>query len=37
MKQKYLLNAISILISQIPDLHQVLEGPMQEIGVKIPS
>lgn len=37
LKSKYLINAISILIQQIPDLQPELEGPLSEIGVKIPT
>ena len=37
LKAKYLLNAISILTSEIQDLQPVLEEPLQQLGVKIPS
>lgn len=37
LKTKYIMNAISILISEIPELQGVLEQPLQEIGLEIPQ
>jgi len=37
LKAKYLLNAISILTSEIQELQPVIDGPFQEIGIHIPS
>lgn len=37
LKLKYLMNAISVLISEIPDLGGILEQPLQEIGLDIPQ
>ena len=37
LKTKYLMNAIGILVSEMPDLQGVLEQPFQEIGLEIPQ
>lgn len=37
LKSKYLLNAISILMNEIPDLKPIVEGPLQEKGIQLPS
>ena len=37
LKSKYLLNAISILISEIPDLQAIIEEPLAESGIQIPQ
>lgn len=37
LKTKYLMNAISVLLSDLPDLQSVLEQPFQEIGLEIPQ
>ena len=37
LKHKYLLNAVSILIQQIPDLQPAIESSLNEVGIKVPS
>jgi len=37
LKSKYLLNAIGILVKDMPDLQSVLEQPFQEVGLDIPQ
>ena len=37
LKTKYLMSAIGILVSDMPDLHGILEQPFQEIGLEIPQ
>jgi coiled-coil domain-containing protein 39 len=37
LKTKYIMNAIATLITEIPELHSVLEQPLQEIGLEIPQ
>ena len=37
MKNKYVLNAISIIISEFPDFAQIIEAPLAEKGIAVPS
>lgn len=37
LKSKYLMNAIGVLLQELPDLQGVLEQPFQEIGLDIPQ
>ena len=37
MKNQQLLNAISVLLNEFPEFARVLEGPLMDNGIKVPS
>jgi hypothetical protein len=37
MKNQHLLNAISVLLNEFPEFGRILEGPLADNGIQIPS
>ncbi len=37
LKNQHLLNALALIVQEFPDFSQVIEGPLAENGIKIPS
>ncbi len=37
MKAKHLMNALAQIIQEFPDFSTIIEGPLAENGIKIPS
>ena len=37
MKNQQLLSAIAVLLNEFPEFGRILEGPLAENGIKVPS